>query len=58
MNNQEYDIARGFIKRRFSDLKTKIISNFKEGFVKKDIIVINVHLMKFRMFFRIVKSMS
>ena len=42
MNNPMYNNAKTFIKRKFIDLKNKIISNFKEGFIKKDIIVINV----------------
>lgn len=29
MTNPTYDIARNFIKKKFMDLKTKIISNFK-----------------------------
>ena len=42
MNNPMYNNAKTFIKRKFIDLKNKIIANFKEGFIKKDIIVINV----------------
>ncbi len=42
LNNPSYNLARVFIKRKFMDLKSKIISNFKEGFIKKDIITINV----------------
>lgn len=42
MNNPTYNTAKSFIKRKFIDLKNKIISNFKEGFIKKDIIIINV----------------
>ena len=42
MNNPIYNTVKTFIKRKFIELKNKIISNFKEGFIKKDIIVINV----------------
>ena len=42
MDNPEYNNAKNFIKRKFIDLKSKIISNFKEGFIKKDIILVNV----------------
>jgi hypothetical protein len=42
MNNPDYNNAKAIIKRKFIDLKNKIISNFKEGFIKKDVIIINV----------------
>ena len=44
MPSEKYDLARSFIRRKFMELKTKIISNFKEGFLKRDIIMINVQL--------------
>lgn len=44
MSNPAYDKARVFIKRKFGDLKNKIISNFKEGFIKKDVIIVNVKI--------------
>ena len=58
MNNPMYNNAKTFIKRKFIDLKNKIISNFKEGFIKKDIIVINVSYVLFRMSFLFVKNMN
>lgn len=42
MSNPTYNAAKTFIKRKFVDLKSKIISNFKEGFIKKDVIILNV----------------
>jgi hypothetical protein len=42
MNNPSYDLAKNLIKKKFSELKNKIILNFKEGFWKKDFIIINV----------------
>lgn len=56
MNNPDYDAAKTFIKKKFIDLKNKIISNFKEGFIKKDIILINVSKFLFRTRFLTVKN--
>lgn len=50
MTNPGFDKARIFICRRFTDLKNKIISNFKEGYIKKDLIIVNVPLYKCRIF--------
>ena len=50
MTNPGFDKARIFIRRRFADLKNKIISNFKEGYIKKDIIIVNVPTPIFRMY--------
>lgn len=42
VTNEKYDVARLFVKKKFLELKTKILSNFKEGFLKKDPIMLNV----------------
>jgi hypothetical protein len=44
MNNTRYDMAKNLIKKKFTELKNKIILNFKEGFWKKDVIIINVNI--------------
>ena len=56
MTNPGFDKARIFIRRRFTDLKNKIISNFKEGYIKKDIIIVNVPLHSCRIFCLFVSS--
>lgn len=58
MDNPEYNNAKSFIKRKFIDLKSKIISNFKEGFIKKDIILVNVLSVIFSIFCLTARNMS
>lgn len=58
MTNEKYEMATIFIKKKFLELKTKILSNFKEGFLKKDVIILNVSMAWCRTFYRIVRSTS
>jgi len=58
MSSSNYDTARNYIKKKFIDLKTKITSNFKEGYLKKDIIIINVKILIDRILYLIVRNMS
>jgi len=59
MTSSNYDTARNYIKKKFIDLKTKITSNFKEGYLKKDIIIINVlKIYYYRIHYLIANNMS